>query len=195
MEDVINPVDSNDSGVPWIGATGLCAPFYLSYQGSTLYWRSTEHLCAHRTVLYAVWGNENRSLREETLWRARLTPPPPASTSSPRKFTPISSQHPSAIAAARRITELGLAVTSHRREGWAPPREEGWVLLVCERYVYVQRWLDGEGGGERKTRISEPSERWLGADTTPPRQGLNILRDQTHLWRAWMIISSMGPLL
>lgn len=65
----------------------------------------------------------------------------------------------------------------------------------CERYVCVQDWLDDEGGGEREARIREPSESWLGADTTPPHQGLNLLRDQTHLWWAGIIISSIGQFL
>lgn len=44
-------------------------------------------------------------------------------------------------------------------------------------------------------RIREPSESWLGADTTPPHQGLNLLRDQTHLRWARIIICSMGQFL
>lgn len=44
-------------------------------------------------------------------------------------------------------------------------------------------------------RIREPSESWLGADTTPPHQGLNLLRDQTHLCWAGIIISSIGQFL
>lgn len=115
------------------------------------------------------------------------------------KFTPISSPHPSGSTAAQRITERGLAVTSHWRDGWA--RVWGRVSTRvcvsdgCERYVCVQDWLDDEGGGEREARIREPSESWLGADTTPPHQGLNLLRDQTHLWWAGIIISSIGQFL
>lgn len=46
-----------------------------------------------------------------------------------------------------------------------------------------------------KRGLGEPSESWLGADTTPPHQGLNLLRDQTHLWWAGIIISSIGQFL
>ena len=74
----------------------------------------------------------------------------------------------------------------------------GWVCVCesewdgCEPFVCVWDWLDDEGSGESEARIREPSESWLGADTTPPHQGLNLLRDQTHLRWARIIISSMG---
>lgn len=66
---------------------------------------------------------------------------------------------------------------------WLSPNVRNCVC-VCEMdviYVCVQDWLDSEGGGESGARIREPCESWVGADTTPPHQGLNLLRDQTHL--------------
>lgn len=124
-----------------------------------------------------------------------ITPHP----SPPPKIHSISSPYPPASTAAQRITKCGLAVTSHWRDGWAQVwgRVRAWVCVSdgCECYVCVQDWLDSEGGGEREARIRESSESWLGADTTPPHQGLNLLRDQTHLWWAGIIISSIGQFL
>lgn len=78
----------------------------------------------------------------------------------------------------------------------SPSVRKGEYWGVCARLcVCVQNWLDIEGGGEREVRIREPSESWLGADTTPPHQGLNLLRDQTHLRWAGIIISSIGQFL
>lgn len=78
----------------------------------------------------------------------------------------------------------------------SPSVRKGEYWGVCARpCVCVQNWLDVEGGGERQARIREPSESWLGADTTPPHQGLNLLRDQTHLRWARIIISSIGQFL
>lgn len=123
------------------------------------------------------------------------TPPPTPQIHS------ISSPYPSGSTAAQRITKRGLAVTSHWRDGWARVwgRVSTWVCVrvrwVWALCVCVQDWLDDEGGCEREARIREPSESWLGADTTPPHQGLNLLRDQTHLQWAGIIISSIGQFL
>lgn len=148
-------------------------------------------------------GEAGRFERGETLWRAWLLPPlrqsptPTSPLSRSPQIHSISSLYPSGSTAARRITERGLAVTSHWRDGWA----QVWGRVstgVCARAcvcVCVQNWLDVEGGGEREARIREPSESWLGADTTPPHQGLNLLRDQTHLRWAGIIISSIGQFL
>ena len=135
--------------------------------------------------------------------------------SPPPQIYSISSPYPSGSTAAQRITKRGLAVTSHWRDGWARVwgRVSTWVCVcvcvcVCQMgvsvvwacvcvcvCVCVQDWLDDEGGGEREARIREPSESWLGADTTPPHQGLNLLRDQTHLRWAGIIIGSIGQFL
>lgn len=80
-----------------------------------------------------------------------------------------------------------------RALGWVCVWESEWD--GCELFVCVWDWLDDEGSGESEARIREPSESWLGADTTPPHQGLNLLRDQTHLRWARIIIGSMGQFL
>lgn len=144
---------------------------------------------------YWARGNGSGGFREKTSWRAWL--PPRHTRTPPHKFLPTSlCQHCSP--AEDNHAWISSDITQKSR--LSPSVRKGEYLGVCvsdgcERYMCVRDWLDSEGGSERKARIREPSESWLGADTTPPHQGLNLLRDQTHLWWAGIIISSIGQFL
>ena len=165
-------------------------------------------LAGRKTLVFYV-ANGSGGFREKTLWRAWL---PPLLSTSPNllHLLPISLwQH---CSPADNQAWISSDITLKR---WlSPSLRKGeylgvcvcvcvcvrWVWVLCERVcvcvcVCVQDWLDDEGGGEREARIREPSESWLGADTTPPHQGLNLLRDQTHLRWAGIIIGSIGQFL
>lgn len=219
VEDVFNPAGSlmiplcecTHSCVLSFPSTLKCA-FILAFRLAFVHVRCS--LAGCRTLLLVVgeewgcWGGRAGGQMEVVVLERRLYDVPDYPPSAPTpSCTPqihsISSLYPSGSTAAQRITKRGLAVTSHWRDGWARVwgRVSTWVC-VCVRWVWVlcvcvcvQDWLDIEGGGEREARIREPSESWLGADTTPPHQGLNLLRDQTHLRWAGIIISSIGQFL
>lgn len=150
-----------------------------------------------RLAFYVVGANGSDGFREKSLWRAwlPLTPHHP-----PPQIHPISSPHPSCQHCTPVDNQAWISSDITLKRWLSPSMRKGeyFGLCVsdgCECYVCVQVWLDGEGGGERDGRIREPSESWLGADTTPPHQGLNLLKDQSHLWWAGIIISSIGQFL
>lgn len=194
VKDALNPADP--LMIPLYECCCFISPIRAGMGG-------TFSRCCVRAFLCAADGGAKWKwwfLRDDFMTSTdyRLPPlPSPHPTLQLPKFTPFPPPpHRSGSTAARRITKRGLAVTSHQRDGWARVRGRAstWVWVCewmgrdgCERFVCVRDWLDDEGSGEREARIREPSESWLGADTTPPHQG-------SIYWGIRLIYAGLGLL-